>query len=71
MHGKDEKCIHSENLKVRDHSGDLGIERRIILERILREMWCEDVDWIHLARDRGQLRAAEAAGSIKGGEFLD
>jgi len=54
MHGKDEKCIHSENLKVRDHSGDLGIERRIILERILREMWCEDVDWIHLAQDRDQ-----------------
>jgi hypothetical protein len=36
----------------------------------------EDVDWIHVAKDRGQCRGYcehgnEASGTIKGGEFLD
>jgi hypothetical protein len=41
----------------------------------LKEIGCEDVDWIYLAQDRGQWRAIEhsnqPSGSIKGGEFLD
>jgi hypothetical protein len=34
-----------ENLKVRYHSGDLGIDGKI---------GCEGVDWMHLAQDRDQ-----------------
>jgi hypothetical protein len=37
MHGRDEKCIQFffENLKERDHLGDLGVDGKIILEWIL------------------------------------
>jgi hypothetical protein len=37
MHWKDEKCIKNclENLKGRDHSKDLGVDREIILAWIL------------------------------------
>jgi len=37
-HWRDEKCIQNygrQNLKVRDHSDDLGVDGRTILERIL------------------------------------
>jgi hypothetical protein len=40
-----------ENLKRRDHSEDLGVKERIILEREL-----EGVDWIRLAQDRDRWR---------------
>jgi hypothetical protein len=40
-----------ENLKGRDHSEDIGVDGRIILEGILG--W-EGVDWIHVVQDRGQ-----------------
>jgi hypothetical protein len=38
-HGIDEKCtkLWSEDLKGRDHSEDLGVDRKIILERILEK----------------------------------
>jgi hypothetical protein len=48
------KIFWSDNLKERDHSEDLGINGRIILEWILRK---QVVDWIHLAQDRDQCRA--------------
>jgi hypothetical protein len=41
-----------ECLKGLDNSEDLGIDERIILKRIFREIICEVVDWIHLAQDR-------------------
>jgi hypothetical protein len=42
----------------------------------LMERWCEDVDWIHVARDGDPMacsceRDTEHSGSIKDGEFLD
>jgi hypothetical protein len=46
-----------ENLKRRDNSEDQGIDGRIILEWIFREMKLEGVDWMHLAQDRDQWRA--------------
>jgi hypothetical protein len=39
--------------EIRDHSEDLGIHRRIILEWIIRKRW-EGVDRIHLAQDMNQ-----------------
>jgi len=36
--------------------GDLGVDGRIVLKLIL-EIRCEGVDWIHLAQDRDQWRA--------------
>jgi hypothetical protein len=40
-----------EILKGRDHSEDLRVDRKIILEWILGNGW-KGVDWIHLAKDR-------------------
>jgi hypothetical protein len=37
-----------ENLKGRDHLGDLGIDGDII-KTDLGEVECEDMDWINLA----------------------
>jgi hypothetical protein len=42
------------NLRERDHLGDSGANRRIILEWIFR-MW--GVDWIELAQDRDRWQA--------------
>jgi hypothetical protein len=36
----------------RNHSEDLRVDGKIIMD--LREIWWEDVDWIHLAQDREQ-----------------
>jgi len=47
MHSK----FWSENLKGRDHSEDLGVDGRILLECILGK---QDVQWIHLVLDRDQ-----------------
>jgi len=41
-----------EDLKGRDHSEDVGVDGRIILDWILSEIGWEGVDWIHLAQDR-------------------
>jgi len=43
-----------ENLKGRDHSEDLGIDGKTILEWSLGKWGWESVDWIHLAQDRDQ-----------------
>jgi len=44
----------SENLHVKDHPEDLGIDERVILERILEKESGEIMDWIHLVTDRDQ-----------------
>jgi len=44
-HGRDEKCVL--NLRGRDHSED-----------DLREIKLEGADWMHMAQDRDQWRAA-------------
>jgi hypothetical protein len=48
------KKFWSENLKGRDHSDDLGVDGRIMLECILGEVGWVVVNWIHLAQDRYQ-----------------
>jgi len=47
----------SGNLKGRDHSEDLGIDGKIMLEWILEKGGLECVDWMHLVQDRDQWRA--------------
>jgi hypothetical protein len=41
MYGGEERCVH-ENLRVRDHWGDPGVDGRIILRWIFRK-WDEGV----------------------------
>jgi hypothetical protein len=67
MHEK----LWTENLKRRDHSEDLGVDGRVILERIFRETGWEFVDRPLLAQDRNQCQALVNTGSITGREFLD
>jgi hypothetical protein len=47
---RDEKCVQfwSEKLKGGDHSEDLGVDGRIVLECILKVISWEGVHWIHL-----------------------
>jgi hypothetical protein len=45
------------NMKTRDNSEDPGVDGRIILEWVLREIGWKGVDWMHLARDRDQWQA--------------
>jgi len=47
------KCL-SQNLKVRENLGGLGVDVGIILQWILEK---QDVHWIHLAQDRDRWRA--------------
>jgi hypothetical protein len=47
----------SENQKGNDHSKDLGVDGKEILEWILEEIEWEGVDWMHLGQDRDQWRA--------------
>jgi hypothetical protein len=44
------------NLKRRDHSKDLDVDRKKILEFILGKLGCEGVNWFNLAQDRDQWR---------------
>jgi hypothetical protein len=46
-----------ESHKERDHYEDQDIGGWIILKWILREIGWGDMDWIDLAKDRGQLKA--------------
>jgi hypothetical protein len=39
-------------LEEKIHLGDLDVDYRIILKRILREIGCEIVDWIQVAEFR-------------------
>jgi hypothetical protein len=55
IHGIHEKCTEntSENLKGRGHLEDISIIWRLILKH-LEEMGSWDMDWIHVAQDRGK-----------------
>jgi hypothetical protein len=44
--------LWSENLKGRDHSEDLEVDKETISEWILGETGWEGVDWIHLSQNR-------------------
>jgi hypothetical protein len=44
-----------ENLRERDHWGDLGVDGRI--RQIFREWEVEVMDWIEMAQDRDRWRA--------------
>jgi hypothetical protein len=52
--GKFIQNFQSENLEGRDHSEDIGIDGRIILKGIFREIGWEGVDRMHLAQYRYQ-----------------
>jgi len=41
-----------ESLKGRDHFEDLGMDGKVLLECILKEIVREGVEWIHLAHYR-------------------
>jgi hypothetical protein len=45
-----------ENLKGRDHSEDLGVGEKILLQWILRAIEWEVVDWMYLVQYRDQWR---------------
>jgi hypothetical protein len=45
-----------ENLRERDHWGGAGVDRRIILRRIFKEVGFGGMDWIDLAQDRDMWR---------------
>jgi len=49
--------FYSEHLNGRDHLRELGGDGRKILERILKEIRSEDVDWVRLIQDRVQCLA--------------
>jgi hypothetical protein len=44
----------SKNLKKRNHSEDVGVDEKIILKWILREIEWEGVEWMNLAQERDQ-----------------
>jgi hypothetical protein len=44
----------SENLKGRDHSGEVDEDGKDNISMHLKEIGCGDGDWIHLAQDRDQ-----------------
>ena len=49
------------NLREGDHWGDPGVDGRIILGWISREVGCGCVDWMELAQDRDRWRALVSA----------
>jgi hypothetical protein len=55
----------SENLKERDHSEELGVDRKNYVRLYLRGSRCEILDLMHLTQDRDEWRVP-----IKGGKFL-
>jgi hypothetical protein len=58
----------SENLDGRDYSEDLGVDGKVILQRVLRKygrnVWT-GFTWLKIGTSGGP------SSSIKGGEFLD
>jgi hypothetical protein len=44
------------NLKERGNTEDIGVDGRIILELMFREIEWEGVNWIHVAQERDQWR---------------
>jgi len=63
------------NLKERDHLKNPGVDGRIILRWIFRNLEGRFMDWIDVTRDRQVAgcckRGNETSGSIKSREFLD
>jgi hypothetical protein len=51
------KKLQSENNNRVEGLGDLVIDGRIILKRILKGIKYEDVNWIQLAEDRDHIRS--------------
>jgi hypothetical protein len=45
------------NLRERGHWGDIGVDGKIILRWIFREVGCGSMDWIVLAQDKDRWRA--------------
>jgi hypothetical protein len=59
MHGTHEECIaymFVENLKERDYLEDPGVDGRLILNWVLQETGCDDMECIHLAQNRDNWR---------------
>ena len=50
-------CVCACVLKNRDHSADLGLDGRIILDMDPKETGWEGMYWFDLAQDRDRLRA--------------
>jgi hypothetical protein len=65
IYGRQERCIQGfggENVRERNHLGDLGVDGRIIVEWILKKVGWGGMHWIELTQDRGRWRAlVEAA----------
>jgi hypothetical protein len=61
--GKRESCTGFwwENLRERDQREDPGIDGKIILGWIFRNLGCGGMDWIGLAQDRERWRAIVSA----------
>jgi hypothetical protein len=60
-----------ENLKGRDHSEDLGVDGRTVLECISTMVWTVFM-WPMIGSVVGPCEHGnEILGSVKGGEFLD
>jgi hypothetical protein len=61
--GRREACIGFwwENLRVRDHLGDPGIDGRIILRWIFGKLDLGGMDWIEVAQDRDKWQAPVTA----------
>jgi len=50
--------FYSENVKERDHFGDVGVDGKTI-EMNMKESMCEGVVWLHASRDRDKWRALQ------------
>jgi hypothetical protein len=50
------KIFWLENLRGREHSEDIGVDGKIILEWMLGKQDGKYVDWMHLVQDRDQWR---------------
>jgi hypothetical protein len=60
------------NLREIHQSGDPGVDGKIILRWIFREVGCEGMNWIEMAQGRDRCEFGnEPSGSLICGEFLD
>jgi hypothetical protein len=70
MHTK----LQVENLKGRDQLGALGIDGRIILKWVFKDVGYEGVNWIHMTPNGASCslceHSNEPSGFTKGVEFL-
>jgi hypothetical protein len=59
MHGTHQECIaymFVENLKERDYLEEPGVDGRLILNWLLQETGCDDMECIYLAQNRDNWR---------------